>query len=444
MKRTIGVKDLGEAFKRRWKTLLFTILICVLIGGIIGYLIPATYEAESDLLINSSVDNKEFSISAKNDIEMDLRLVETYKQIMQSDRLVSKVNSGLGNLYTKTELSNKIKIKVGNGSQIITIIAYDTTPEKAANLANVFAKVSQEEIKTLMGLDNITILKDIRAEIDTEKNEHMIIYYIILSFIVGVLVGIVTIILKEVYSPYLDTDSKVEESLGLPLLGSISKLSYRKRVIGKKSQDSPSRIELSLSTTENFSKLAANIYYLIVKKEVKIIMMVSRETGDGKTFIGCNLATRLALNGKRTIFIDANLRKSDGRMHFDLPERKGLTSVISGFYGLGDVIQNTETENLSFISTGPLPPNPAQFLQSEKLNGIFQELKELFDVIIIDAPALEFADAVGLLPTVDGCIYIANTQRTKEGKALQSMESLKNYGGDILGVVLNYKEKGLV
>ncbi len=78
--------------------------------------------------------------------------------------------------------------------------------------------------------------------------------------------------------------------------------------------------------------LAANIHYLIKQKEVKTIMVTSSEFRDGKTFVGCNLAVKLAMNGQKTLFIDADLRKSDGRILFDLPERKGLTSIISGLY----------------------------------------------------------------------------------------------------------------
>lgn len=445
MKREIGLKDFGEAFKKQWKTFLGIIIIFVVTGGLISNIVPPTYEAESDLLINSSLDNKEREKPVMSEIDTDLRLVETYRQIMQSDRMTSKVNMEIGNLYTKSELLKKVKIKTGNGSQIITIHANETTPEKAANLANSYAKVSKEEIKTLMGLENITILKDITAGVDTKKNEQILLYYLALSFIVGALISLVIIIVKEIYDPNLDSQHKVEESLGIPLLGTVSKMSTKKRKTEnwRANKDNFSNLEQSLASTESFSKLAANIHYLIKQKKIKIIMMVSQGSGEGKTFIGCNLATRLALNGQKTLFIDANLRKSDGRIHFNLPERRGLTSVISGFYKLAESIQNTEIENLSFISTGPLPPNPAQFLQSEKMDSMLTELKELYDVIIIDVPALEVADAISLLPTVDGCIYVANTSKTKEEKAFQSIDSLKKVGGDILGVVLNSKEEGL-
>ena len=192
---------------------------------------------------------------------------------------------------------------------------------------------------------------------------------------------------------------------------------------------------------EDFSKLAANIHYLTKQKNVRTIMVTSLEVGDGKTFIGCNLAVKLALNGQKTLFIDANLRKSDSRLVFNLPERKGLTSIISGYYEKDQVIQETSTDNLSFLSTGPLPPNPAQFLQSKAMINMIEELKEQFDVIIIDTPALTKADAISLLPTVDGCIYVADAYKTREDKALQSLESIKKVGGAILGVVLNSRVK---
>ena len=135
------------------------------------------------------------------------------------------------------------------------------------------------------------------------------------------------------------------------------------------------------------------------------------------------------MNGQKTLFIDADLRKSDGRILFNLPERKGLTSIISGFYENNeDNYKQTSIENLSFISTGPLPPNPAQFLQSKNMDKTLDELKEMFDVIIIDTPALTMADAISLLPAVDGCIYIADSLKTKEEKAFKVCSHLRKWG----------------
>ena len=440
MKRTMEMKDLVKAFKKHIKVIIAIILSLTICGGVIGYFIPPTYEAKTDLLVNSTTGNTENTSAVMSEIETNLRLIETYKQIMKSNRMISRVNMELGDSYTRSELASKINIDAGNGSQIITIIATENTEEKAATLANTYAVAFQEEIKVLMNLDNITILRDVTAGLDTKKIEPAQPIFIIIAFLIGIIISLAIVIIKEVYFPFLDSKQKVESTLEVPLLGSIVSEKSRKK---KKMKNSLlSEIRFPRASNEDFSRLAANIHYLIKEKKVRTIMLTSPRNGDGKTFVGCNLAVKLAMNGQKTLFIDADLRKSDGRILFDLPERKGLTSIVSGFYKIKDIIQQTGIENLSFISTGPLPPNPAQFLQSKNMDKTLSELKEMFDVIIIDTPALTMADAVSLLPAVDGCIYIADSLKTKEEKAVQSLQSLKKVGGDILGVVLNSKKSG--
>lgn len=434
MYRTMDMKDLMNAFRKYLKMIIGIVLLFTVIGGVIGYSITPTYMAETDLLINSTAGNTESTTAVMSEIETNLRLIETYKQIMKSDRMISRVNSELGDSYTRAELASKIKIDAGNGSQIITIVANENSEEKAASLANTYAVTFQEEIKSLMNLDNITILRDVTAGLDTKKIEPLRPIFIVISFFIGSLISLALIIIKEIYFPFLDSKKKVERTLEVPLLGAIN---LRKI---KNDKNIPSETVFPRADHEDFSKLATNVYYLTKEKDVQTIMLTSPRKGDGKTFVGCNLAVKLAMNGQKTLFIDADLRKSDGRILFNLPERKGLTSIVSGFYKIEDVIQETDIGNLSFISTGPLPLNPSQFLQSKNMDTMLRELKDTFDVIIIDTPALTMADAVGLLPTVDGCIYIADSSKTKEEKAIQSLQSLRKVGGEILGVVLNSKK----
>ncbi|MBO1914232.1 hypothetical protein J4G37_56615, partial [Microvirga sp. 3-52] len=109
----------------------------------------------------------------------------------------------------------------GNGSQIIKITATEKTPEKASALANVYATTFQDEIMTLMKLDNITILNDVKPEVDTKKIELSLPFYIVISFIGATLICLSVVIVREVYFPFLDSKQKVEETLETPFLGTI-------------------------------------------------------------------------------------------------------------------------------------------------------------------------------------------------------------------------------
>ena len=106
MKRTMDMKDLVKAFRKQMKTVIGIILLVTACGGVIGYSIPPTFEAETDLLINSTGESSSSSAAVMSEIETNLRLIETYKQIMKSDRMIGKVNAALGGSYTRASLAS--------------------------------------------------------------------------------------------------------------------------------------------------------------------------------------------------------------------------------------------------------------------------------------------------------------------------------------------------
>ncbi|MBO0588599.1 polysaccharide biosynthesis tyrosine autokinase [Sporosarcina sp. E16_8] len=440
LNQEMEMKDLVEAIGKRLKIVVILVFLFTLCGGLIGYFIPPTYEAKIDVLINATTGSTGNTTLSMSEIDMSFRLVETYKEIMRSDRMRSKVNSKLEGLNMKFELEKNIRIESGNNSQIITIIAHEKTPKRATDLVNIYGSTFQEEIKTLMNLNNVTILKEAVEETDTRKIKSNLFFYLTLSFITSSVVCLAVIIIKEVYFSFLDSERKVERVLQVPLLGTINSNSEKFHDVNNPyelTRTLRSDLQFSRAFDEDFGRLAANIHYLIEQKKVKVIMMASSNPGDGKTFIGVNLTVALAKDNKKTLFVDTNFRKSDGRLLFDLPERKGLTSVLSGNYKLNEIVQETGIKNLSFIGTGPLPSNPTPFLLSEKMDKLLDELKTLFDVIIIDSPALIVADAVSLLRMTDGCIFIVNARKTSEKQAIDSFQSLSKVNGSIIGTVLN-------
>ena len=101
------------------------------------------------------------------------------------------------------------------------------------------------------------------------------------------------------------------------------------------------------------------------------------------------------------------------------------------------IIQITDTKNLSFISTGPIPPNPSEVLSSDKQKQVINYLKERFDVIIIDSASFEVADAVSLSSVVDGYIYVINAGNTTTKQAFESLEQLKKVEATVVGSILN-------
>ncbi|WP_203248022.1 polysaccharide biosynthesis tyrosine autokinase [Sporosarcina beigongshangi] len=421
----MNLKEILQLIGQHWRKVTSFLLLITLCGGFSSFAITPTYEAKIDLLINNPTNDEGSKVLETYEIDIHLRLIETYKYILKSDRMMTNVNAAFHQPYTKKELTEKIKIESTTESQILTIIAYEKSPEQAALLVNTYAATFQKEIKELMHLENIKVLKDVSAGKDTRKVRPNHLFYFSLSFVCGLLLCVMIIITREIYFTKMDSVAKTEKVMDMPNLGTIP---FMDKTPGGSLPD---------IVIEEYRRLRENVEYLLKGQDMKTIMITSSSTGDGKSTISGNLATIMAMNGRKTIYIDADLRKSTGRTLFNLPKRKGLTSAISGHETLDSIIQTTEIDNLSFISAGPQPLNPTKFLSSPQMKELLEQLAMEYDLIIIDSPPLLVSDAVTLSSIVDGCLFVIDAKNTKEELAVKSVAQLTKVNAPLLGTVLN-------
>ncbi|WP_282241800.1 polysaccharide biosynthesis tyrosine autokinase [Psychrobacillus sp. NEAU-3TGS] len=434
------MKEILRLFYKKRRVIIIVVLLITLGGGSIYFTIPPVYEVRTDLLINNSNKISPNTLLQANEIDTNLRLIETYKQMLKSDRMISKVNEELEKPYSKGTITNNVIIETSNNSQIITIVVSEKTPEAAALLANIYAETFQKQVNELMNLENINILKEVSAETDVTMVKLSAILYYFISFVIGILLCIITILIREFYMTDLNTVIKTERSLGIPSLGTIS-ITKTKKSMKKRIKDKQNQFLQNLNNRphliEEFRNLRANVQYQMEQKKIKAFMVTSANVGDGKTFVSGNLAIVMAMDGKKTVYVDTDLRKPDGRKLFNLPERKGLTSAVSGEFKLEEIIQQTSINNLFFISAGPTPTNTAEVLSSTRMKEVVEELKTSYDVIIFDTSPLSVTDALGLSSLVDGCLFVVNAVNTKEELARKSMSRLTKVGRIFLGSVLN-------
>ncbi|WP_047150832.1 CpsD/CapB family tyrosine-protein kinase [Aneurinibacillus tyrosinisolvens] len=192
---------------------------------------------------------------------------------------------------------------------------------------------------------------------------------------------------------------------------------------------------------EAYRTIRTNIQFAGVDREIKTILVTSTGPSEGKSTTSANLAIVMAQSDKKTVYIDADMRKPTGHHTFHVPNRKGLTSYLAGQAALDEVLQSTEIPNLLVIPAGPIPPNPAELLGSKRMTSFLEQLKQQFDYIVIDTPpTVAVADSTILATQVDGCILVVNAGKTNRDLALKAKQQLENVNAPLLGVVLNNKE----
>ncbi|TGU92523.1 polysaccharide biosynthesis tyrosine autokinase, partial [Mesorhizobium sp. M00.F.Ca.ET.186.01.1.1] len=155
-----------------------------------------------------------------------------------------------------------------------------------------------------------------------------------------------------------------------------------------------------------------------------------------------NLSLMMAKDRRKTVLIDFDLRNPRIHFTFEMPNLYGISSYMTGMCQLSDIIQDAGVPNLSIVTAGPIPHNPAELLGTPRLGELLEQLRNNFDMIVVDSPPLIVSDAMVLARETDGCILVVDASKTKRDSAVRAVEQLKTAGANLLGVVLNKKKLG--
>ncbi|WP_410514271.1 CpsD/CapB family tyrosine-protein kinase [Paenibacillus sp. BR2-3] len=192
------------------------------------------------------------------------------------------------------------------------------------------------------------------------------------------------------------------------------------------------------TVSEAFRALRTNIDFSSVDEQIQVIMVTSSGPEEGKSTVTANLAAAYAQAEKKVVLIDGDMRKPTGHKTFSLSNRFGLSSLLSQQASMDDVVQDSGVPNLSIITSGPIPPNPAEMMASNRMNATLQELRTRFDIILIDTPPLlAVTDAQIVASKSDGVIMVVSYGKVKRDIAAKAKAGLDRVGARILGVVLN-------
>lgn len=203
------------------------------------------------------------------------------------------------------------------------------------------------------------------------------------------------------------------------------------------------RNEPKSPVSEQYRTIRTNIMYSSVDNEMKTILFSSAAPNAGKSTTAANVAVAFAQAGNRTLLIDADLRRPTTHYTFEMNNARGLSSAIVGEAEIEQILRQTDVDNLDIITSGPVPPNPAELLQSKKMEHLLKTVNMQYDNIIIDSPPLlSVADAQILGTRVDGTILVVNSEDSDRDQLQKAKDLLNKTDTNIIGVVLNQRDMG--
>ena len=255
-----------------------------------------------------------------------------------------------------------------------------------------------------------------------------------LGAVLGLLLAGGVVFLIEYMDDTIRTPEDIERILKLPVIGYIGEIAVGTGeavdVHVLKHPRSP--------VSEAFRSLRTNLEFTNVDRSLKKILVTSSGPGEGKTMISVNLASIIAQGGKKVLLLDADMRRPRIHKIFGVSNRVGLSTLFRGNATVRSVMKPVDgMSDVFLITSGSLPPNPAELLASAKMDSILEEAGLLVDVIIVDSPPSLVSDFQVLATKLDGVLMVIQPGHTHADAAFAMLEQLGRVDGRGLGVVLN-------
>ena len=292
---------------------------------------------------------------------------------------------------------------------------------------------------------------------------------LVVGAVIGLMLGLVFAFITESLDTSVGTIEEVEDYLKVPVLGVIPHIAagekrlpfLKRRGIGREEKTLQMRSQMVVHykpksiVAEAYRSLQTNIDFTRLGKRGDSLLFTSAEPGEGKTLTMVNCALVLAQMGKRVLLIESDLRRPLIHTLFGIKKEGGVTDILTkrkrweevlrtisdfvlGDLEMKDILKTPGIDNLSIITSGPLPPNPAEMLNSPEMAELIGELKKKFDILLFDSPPiLPVTDGAILGSKVDGVVLIYQVGKAARGALCRAKLQLDGVKANVLGVVLN-------
>ena len=465
--------NLGEMLAYFKAKLHILLIIFTLIFGLgsfyVFFMQKPKYEATATVIVSSDKSNA----NLPGEVATNKNLIDTYTQVVKSHRVLDKVKSDMNTELTYSDMLGMIEVSAIKGTEIINITTTDRDAEFATKMTNKIADHFVKEIAKIYNDRNINVLDS--AVTPTEPANIKVVRQEIIAFAAGLIVSVSILFLVFYFDRSVKTSEQVESQLHLPVIGKIhmidaekERLKRRQRALALKAkkeakeadsaenaentenEEEASEEDLSSELilknnpksiiSEDFRTVRTSLDFSLVGKNNNSLVLTSTVPNEGKSFVSANLAIAFANTGKKVLLVDADMRL--GRQHeiFELSNQAGLSNLLVETAGdrLRKYVQKTEIENLSVVTRGVTPPNPAELIDSKQMEKFIATVKAKYDYVIIDsAPVYNLADSLIISKKADRTMIVCRANKTNIDHVKDGLKSLQAIDANIAGVILN-------
>ncbi|MBN1629541.1 MAG: hypothetical protein JW990_07250 [Thermoleophilia bacterium] len=427
------------------------------------------------------------------------RIIESAVTAINNDlALAEAVKAQLGSAEAASSYMDIVEVTTEKGSDVVGIDATSADPEEAADVANAYAEqfvIHQRDADRAVVVDALSAIEERISQLDTadyesgyalilqEKAEDLrilesmqngrflvlsraavpdapytpqITRNVILALIVGLVLGVGLAFLLEYFDKRIKDEKMLEAELGVPVLAGIPLITKR-RTHGDEEPGAPVGFTDSPVMLEAFRTLRSSLQYFNLDTKQNVWLITSGMPQEGKSITTANLGLSLALSGKRVVVLEADLRRPMVHEYLAISQEPGLSNLLAGNKRMGDVLQFIKADrfmprgnqnqagedrsaqlqrNLYAIASGPLPPNPAELLASERMTKLIESLVGMTDCLLIDtAPVLAVSDALTVARHADGVIVVSRMGEATKDQIREMRAIFERSGTRVIGAV---------
>lgn len=253
---------------------------------------------------------------------------------------------------------------------------------------------------------------------------------------IGLVLGVGLALMLEMIDTSIKTPRDVARHVHIPILGTVPDLDDEELPI--------EQVELASQTAprsmiaEAFRTIRANLALSAPAERQRTLLITSAKPEEGKTAVAINLAVSIAQNNRKVLLVEANFHRPALRNFFPATRPEGLSNLLVGQGQLADLITPTDLPNLDVLTSGPIPPNPAELLAGKYMRNILREAQDTYDQILFDGPpALLVSDALVLAGVLDGVVLVCRAKAASRGVVMRARDLLERANIRIFGAVLN-------
>lgn len=395
----------------------------------------STYRAQVSFYLYSKQD---YMIDSgayvnSNDFSYAKNLIQSYTLVLKSDTVLSKVIENAGLTMSSASLAGKIASSTADNTSVFYIYVYDNDPYVAMNIANSIAEVAPEEIAQVVKSGGITVI-DYAKLPTTPYMSTNVLKYIMIGGVAGFGVLFVISMLVGLLDTTIRWKSELTNMFTLPILGEVPYIHLTKK---QKPNEKIITDNSPFAMKEAYVSLCTNLLFTNNGENCPVYAVTSATQNEGKTLNSINIAKSLAMLGKKTLLIDADMRNASVARYLEMDaDQNGLSNYLAGMDKSANVI--TCEGGLAVLPAGIQPPNPVQLLANNRFKELVDQAKKEYDYVIIDCPPMGIvSDALLLKDIVLGYLLIMRAGVSKSTNEKNILEELGTANAQVSGIVFN-------